>query len=260
MTKDEVEKETVGADEPVDLAEKTVRIFGKEISRIDCFKFAGLLVFIVLIIAVFVWLWPIVSSSYKEGGLTQLSQDIQNVGPLGGLLLLALEFVQVIVAFIPGELVQAVAGALYGPLIGGVIIWLGCILASGVVFVLVQYLGKGFVQAMVSMELLERLHDFERKGRLDLAVFILFLIPGIPKDVLTYLVPLTDMKLKNFLWASGVARIPGIFATTFAADKLIEGNYLGFAIVAVIVVVIVGIVIWKRDALMDAVGKEYEEV
>ena len=72
-------------------------------------------------------------------------------------------------------------------------------------------------------------------------VFVLFLIPGLPKDVFTYLVPLTNMRMRNFLVLSNVGRIPGILISTFGANGLVEGDYLQsvvlFAAAAAIAVV-----------------------
>ena len=63
---------------------------------------------------------------------------------------------------------------------------------------------------MVPVQYLEKFRKFEKTGKLNIIVFILFLIPGLPKDVFTYLVPLTDMRMRTFLLLSNVGRIPGI--------------------------------------------------
>ena len=77
---------------------------------------------------------------------------------------------------------------------------------------------------------LDKFRAFEKTGKLNIVVFILFLIPGLPKDTFTYLVPLTDMNMRTFLLLSNIGRIPGILVSTYAADGLIDGRFAERAI------------------------------
>ena len=81
-----------------------------------------------------------------------------------------------------------------------------------------------------------------------IVVFILFLIPGLPKDTFTYLVPLTDMNMRTFLLLSNIGRIPGILVSTYAADGLIDGRFAESAILFAVaaVIAVLGIVFQKR--------------
>jgi uncharacterized membrane protein YdjX (TVP38/TMEM64 family) len=98
----------------------------------------------------------------------------------------------------------------------------------------VRKLGAPFVQAMTGNKD-SRISKFLHNSKnLNSLVFILYLIPGLPKDLLTYLVPLTEMKPSHFFVLSTIARTPAIFASTFVAASFKSGNYLGMAIVAVI--------------------------
>ena len=84
--------------------------------------------------------------------------------------------------------------------------------------------------------------------RLDLLVFILFLIPGSPKDILTYFVGLTPMKLSRFLVLSSIARIPSVISSTVGGAALGAQNY-GFAIAVAVVTVAVsgaGILLYRH--------------
>ncbi|MBP3866657.1 MAG: TVP38/TMEM64 family protein, partial [Eggerthellaceae bacterium] len=165
------------------------------------------------------------------------------------------QFLQIVVAFIPGEVVQLAAGLMYGPLFGTLIILTGCVISSAVVYLLVHKLGAPFVQNMVSTEHLEKFRTFEKTGKLDIVVFILFLIPGMPKDVFTYLVPLTDMDMKRFLILSNVGRIPGVLASTYTAHGIFEGDVVGPIVVVCIVAIVAVIGFVFRDRIMGAFGK-----
>ena len=227
----------------------------KRFSTSDIAKFAGLVAFIAIMAAIVVVLWPYLSDVFNEGGIDRLVERVQSSGPLGVLMLLGLQLVQIIVAFIPGEVVQLAAGLMYGPWLGALILFIGCVISSSIIFKLVRVLGAPFVQDMVSTEHLEKFREFERTGKLSIIVFILFLIPGLPKDVFTYLVPLTDMRMRSFVILSNVARLPGIIASTFAASSVAEGNFAAAIVIAVVVVAIVVAVIVKRKQLMDLLSR-----
>ena len=82
----------------------------------------------------------------------------------------------------------------------------------------------------------------------NVIVFILFLIPGLPKDVFTYITPLTHMSMKNFVLISNFARIPGIVLSTYAAAGLVSGNIVESVIIFAVTaaVAIVALVVYGR--------------
>ena len=174
---------------------------------------------------------------------------VQGMGARGVFVLLGMQVLQVIVTFIPGELVQMAAGLMYGPWLGTLIILVGCVLAGALIFVLVRRLGAPFVRDMVGEEHTEKFREFEKTGKLDLIVFILFLIPGLPKDTFAYLVPLTDMPMGRYLFLTTVGRIPGVFVSCFAAADISRGNYTRAVILFVIGAAIALVGVWQRERL-----------
>lgn len=218
--------------------EKTVA--GHPMPAADIFKFAGLIVFFIIMIVVCVALWPMIHELAEPGGIERVTTEVRNAGPWGFLILLAIQFLQIVVAFIPGEVVQVAAGMIYGPWVGALIIWLGCVISSAFIFVLVHKLGAPFVQAMVPEKYMTKFRDWEQSPKFNAIVFVLFLIPGLPKDVFTYITPLTHMNLRTFVIISNTARIPGIVLSTYAAAGLVSGDIAQsvaiFLVVAVIAV------------------------
>lgn len=229
----------------------TVSIFGAQVSRSAVFRAAGLVAFCIVLIAATVAMWPLITSIFSDSGREQMVDEIQNAGPVGVLILLGFEIVQVVVAVIPGEVVQLVAGMLYGPWLGALIILVGCILSTWLIYEVVHRLGEPFVEEVVSTEHLQRFRDFESSGKLSSLVFILFLIPGLPKDTFTYLVPLTSMKLREYLLLTTVARSPGVLMSTFAASGLVNGKIWQSALMLCIVGVVALVAILKRDKIFD---------
>ena len=236
-------------------AEQEVEVRGRKMEKGDIFKFVGLIAFFAIMVLIVVLLWPYFHDLFEPGGLDRIINDVRDAGPVGFLILLGLQFLQIVVAFIPGEVVQIAAGLLYGPWLGAFVILLGCIISSAFIFALVHKLGAPFVQSMVPTQYLEKFRKFERTGKLNIIVFILFLIPGLQKDVFTYLVPLTDMRMRTFLLLSNVGRIPGIIVSTYAADGLAEGRFLESAIIFGVAAVIAVLGIVFRERIMKMLEK-----
>lgn len=230
-------------------------VHGHKMTFADIFKFAGLIAFFVVVILLCALIWPYVHEIFEPGGLDRVINDVRQAGPVGFLILLAIQFLQVVVAFIPGEVVQVAAGMIYGPWVGALIVLVGCVVSSAFVFLLVHKLGAPFVQAMVSEKHMAKFRTFENSGKLNIIVFVLFLIPGMPKDVFTYLVPLTHMPLRTFLLLSNIARIPGILVSTYAASGLVDGDIVQSLIIFLVAGAIAVVCILFYDKIMKAIER-----
>ena len=152
---------------------------------------------------------------------------IRSFGPAGWLVLLGLQFLQVFIALIPGELLETGAGYAFGPVWGTLICYAGVAMASALVFLLTRRFGVKLVEVFISREKINQLSFLRTERKRNTLVFVLFLIPGTPKDLLTYFVGLTDMKLGSFLLISLLARLPSVLSSTAGGHLLGEGNYVG---------------------------------
>ena len=94
------------------------------------------------------------------------------------------------------------------------------------------------VEVFVDIEKINQLRFLNTDKKRDLLIFLAFFIPGTPKDLLTYFVGLTEIKLGTFLVLSMIARIPSIVSSTFGGHLLGEGEYLlAIAIYAVTAII-----------------------
>lgn len=163
-------------------------------------------------------------SSFSDEGFRAY---IQSFGAAGWLVLLVLQFLQVFIALIPGEILETGAGYAFGPLWGTLICYGGVALASTLVFLLTRRFGVKLVEVFVSREKINDLGFLRSEKKRNMLIFVLFLIPGTPKDLLTYFVGLTDIKLGTFLFLSLIARLPSVLSSTVGGHLLGEGNYAG---------------------------------
>jgi uncharacterized membrane protein YdjX (TVP38/TMEM64 family) len=232
----------------------------RKVSSADKIKFAGLLLFLVLVLIVGIVLFPYFGHLTSDEGRMRIITMIQDAGAGGILVCLGLQFVQIVVAFIPGEVTQLAIGAIYGPFWGTLVTALGALISSIFVFYVVRKLGAPFVSSMIGSKQAKRLRFLRETKSLDTIIFVLFLIPGLPKDVFTYLVPLTAVRPINFFIFSTLGRIPGIFASAYIGNATVQGDYLGAIIVGVIAggLGLLGIIFNKQIlAVVDAVETKF---
>ena len=148
---------------------------------------------------------------------------------------------QIIVAAIPGEPLEIAAGYAFGALEGTLLCLFGAFLGRVAVFLLVRRFGTRAVEVFFPLEKLNALSILQNKKKLTLWVFFLFFLPGTPKDLLCYVVGLTDLPLKSWLIISAIAPIPSIVTSTIGGDALGVGNYTFALLVFLITIVISGL-------------------
>ena len=169
---------------------------------------------------------------------------VQHHGVLGPLLMIGVTILQVVIALLPGEPFELAAGFIFGWFWGGVWCMVGTAIASACIFSLVRMFGKRVVELFFKEDKISQYAFLQNKKRLGILVFILFLIPGTPKDMLTYIVPLTPMKLGRFLWISLIAKIPSLISSTITGHLAQEENWVAAVITYGITIIISGLLIW----------------
>lgn len=160
-----------------------------------------------------------------------LRQMILEAGIWGPLIFIALQILQVAVAFIPGELTQLAGGWIFGTFLGTVYSVVGITIGSVFNFYIARFLGIRFVEAVAGKSNLEKFEKFLNTPRVFEIFFLLFLIPGMVKDVLTYFAGLTRMKLWGFLLISTLGRLPALTVSSYMGEKAGEGDWLSLGIV-----------------------------
>jgi uncharacterized membrane protein YdjX (TVP38/TMEM64 family) len=146
----------------------------------------------------------------------------------------AIQTLQVLVALIPGEVVEIGIGYTFGYVGGTLVCMLGVALGTIPVFLLTRRFGRRFVDIFVDSDKIDSLAFINSEKRLRRLIFLLFFIPGTPKDLFTYFVGLTSITLPDFLVISLIARIPSIVSSTVGGHFIAEGDYLTAGIILLI--------------------------
>lgn len=184
---------------------------------------------VILCIALTILLIPFVKLLSTEQGRDIIDEKISSLGIFAPLAFICLEILQIVAAFVPGAPVEILGGVLFGGFWGVILCFAGIFTGSALVFSLVKKFGQPLVHKIFSQEKLERnkfmkLMNDEKK--LTLIIFILFLIPGTPKDFLTYIAALTSINPYKFFFIAAIARTPSMACSVFMGASIGEGRYI----------------------------------
>ena len=194
--------------------------------RKKLFKIIAVSLLIVFSIIAVVHVTPYFMEMLKDETMQiEFTNKIKSLGITGFFILLFIQVLQVVVAIIPGEPIEIVAGLCYGTFSGLLMCIIGILIGSTIIFHTVRKYGYPFLVKIFGEEKLNKFKFLNSEKKLETVIFILFLIPGTPKDILTYLAGITKISFVKFLVLSSVARIPSIVSSTLLGNSLITGNF-----------------------------------
>jgi len=173
---------------------------------------------------------------------------IDSLGPWGLLGFVILQTLQVVAAPIPGEVTGFVGGYLYGPVMG--VFWstIGLTAGSLIAFLLSRYFGRPFVERFVDRDVISKF-DYLLHHKGVFLIFLLFLIPGTPKDFLCYILGLGHLSVLQFLLIGGVGRLFGTALLSVGGDLIRNEEYAMFFALAGITIVLLIIVMISRKKI-----------
>lgn len=171
---------------------------------------------------------------------------------------IAIQIVQVVVAVIPGEISGFIGGYLYGPLWGTLYSTIGLTIGSWLAFMLARFFGEPLLERVVKKEVFEKFdHFMEHRGLF--VSFLLFLIPGFPKDYLCYIMGVSRIPVGTFIIISTVGRFFGTAMLSISGNIAAKEQYALLAFVAVMAVV-VSLLAWKyHDKIIDVLKGRKDE-
>jgi uncharacterized membrane protein YdjX (TVP38/TMEM64 family) len=159
----------------------------------------------------------------------KLVHFIRSYHPYDEFVFILFQILQVVFAPIPGEVTGLIGGYLYGPVLGTIYSTIGLTVGSWLAFVLARFLGLPFVEKAVNPDLLKK-YDYVMEHQGAIVSFVLFLIPGFPKDYLCYIMGLSHMKLWTFLIVSTVGRLFGTILLSMSGSYVRSNHYAGLLV------------------------------
>jgi len=200
----------------------------------------GISLFTAVLIGYGVWLVWTNASAYQL--LSRLYLDkrflhdtLQEWGVLAPVIFIGMQALQVVVAPIPGELTGILGGYLFGEWIGLLYSTVGLTVGSMAAFAVGRWLGAHYVQRLVSPEIWRKL-GFIVEAEGTILCFVVFLIPGLPKDIACYLFGLSPMPFWVFAAVSTVGRVPGTWVLSAEGAHTASGDYVVAILLAAVAV------------------------
>lgn len=179
---------------------------------------------------------------------------IDSAGILGPIIFMLLNTVQVLLAIIPGGPFEVAAGALFGPWIGTLMCDIAMSAGGIITFLFVKKFGIKFIELFTTREKIESVKFLHSNNKSTTLLFLFFLLPGTPKDLMCYVVGLTDIKLSTWALINVVGRFPAILLSALGGSALGEQKYSIFiaAFAIIIVLYFLGSYLYKNLNHHDA--------
>ena len=210
------------------------------------YRYLILILSIAVMAALTLALWNPMINFIKDPD--SLSAWISDAGIWGPIIFMLLNTVQVLLAIIPGGPFEVAAGALFGPWLGTLMCDVAMTAGGMITFFFVRKFGMKFIELFVNREEIESVKFLHTNEKSTSLLFLFFLFPGTPKDLMCYVVGLTDIKWTSWLIINFVGRFPAILLSALGGSALGEQKYGIFiaAFIVIIVLYFLGTFLYKK--------------
>ena len=185
---------------------------------------------------------------------------LKKYNDLSMLIYLLFQILQVVIAIIPGQIIQIAGGYMFGMFIAILLSVIGIIIGTTISFYISRLIGKGAVAVLVGDERFEKYSRILNSKKSHLVLFILYLIPGVPKDMIPYVAGVSNIRFLSFIILSVTGRFPAMICSLLMGNFIMNKNYLGMSAFSAVVGVILAICFFKRKSLNKFLDKYYDNL
>ena len=210
------------------------------------YRYLILVISIAIIVGLTLALWTPLLNFIEDPD--SLAVWIDNAGIWGPLIFMLLNTLQVLLAIIPGGPFEVAAGALFGPWVGTIMCDIAMSTGGVITFLFVRKFGIKFIELFTTREKIESVKFLHSSNKSTTILFLFFLLPGTPKDLMCYVVGLTDIKLSTWILINLVGRFPAILLSALGGSALGEQRYEIFiaAFAIIIILYFLGSYLYKK--------------
>lgn len=216
------------------------------VNRKHLFILAGVTAAIALVVVAFLLWGDALLEMFRDADT--LKDVVHSAGPFGPLVFITLQILQVFFAPIPGQVTGLAGGFLFGSALGLIYTVIGATIGFTLIFLLARRFGRPFVERMFSKKHVERF-DYITKETGPMALFLIFLLPAFPDDLVCYLAGLTKIPIRTLILVSIAGRLPGYIVLTLAGNGLSVENLNPLVALFAALLVVCGLAWWKREWL-----------
>ena len=214
-----------------------------------------LIALVVLLLCGYIF-WDLATSGpifSRFGNSEWVKAKLESLGAAAPILFILLTIIQTIIAPIPGQVVGGIGGLLFGwweilwSLIGGTIGYLINIL-------LARKFGRPLLEKIFKKEAIDKF-DFALGDNSAIILFLIFLLPGLPDDMVGYMAGLTNIRLGKLMTLVTLGRLPSVIVMNYVGMGVSESNLTPVIIVCGVVVTLLAVVAWKREKIIEFLKK-----
>lgn len=175
------------------------------------------------------------------------------------LFLILMQIIQIVICIIPGQPIQIAASYTLGFWAGLIATLIGAVLGTIITYILASFLGKSVMHILFGKEKIDKYAKKLNSRRSYLIIFLIYLIPGIPKDSVSYIAGVSEIKLRPFIYISTIGRIPGVAGSLLFGYFTKTKNYEGLIVLSVISLLIFIMSIYRRKEIAEWVDSIQEK-
>lgn len=227
-----------------------MQIFKKNISKKTWLKIILFVLFFIFLSGYLIW--DIITGGPLISLLNNRDAVISTVNKMGvfaPLSYLLLQFLQTIFAPIPGQVVGGVGGFIFGWW-GITLTLIGSTLGYIVVVLLARRFGRPLLEKIFKKSSIEKF-DFALGDHAAIILFLIFLLPGFPDDMVGYMAGLTNIPFNKLLALILIGRLPTIIITNYVGMGLSGSNLLPVIIISLILVIFLALLTWQHKKILN---------
>lgn len=200
------------------------------------YRYLILVISIIIMLAITYFIGkPLLAFITEPEAFRELAEE---QGAMGVVIFMLLNIVQVLLAIIPGGPFEIGAGYAFGAVWGTILCDLAMSIGGVINFLFVRKFGMKFIELFTTREKIESVRFLKSTKKSELLLFLFFLLPGTPKDLMCYVVGLSNISLSKWIIINLVGRFPAILLSAMSGDALGEQRYEIFIIVLVVLLVL----------------------
>lgn len=187
--------------------------------------------------------------------LDEFKNYILSMGRLGSVMIIFFQMLQTVIAPIPGEVIQVAGGYLYGSFMGTVYNLIGLVIGAGMAFYFTRFIGREFIEDQIKKKDIKWISNIMDSKKFEIILFIIFVVPGLPKDFMIYVAGLTAIKPAKFFMILILSRLPWIMASASVGSNINAGNYKMTIIISLIAVTGFALGMFYKDNIIGKLSK-----
>lgn len=211
---------------------------------------AFVIIGVIIVIPIALQIMPVFLDLFRVGGKQAAEKYLLSFGAKGIIIILVVQIIQVLSLVIPAPTVWVVAGMTYGIFGGMLICIVGVVIGNAIAFYIARRFENRIINVLIDEKKRSKLKFLENSKHADIILFLLYVIPGVPNDILPYVYARTNIKWKRFISIIAVASIPSILSCTFVGHNILSGNLEFTLIIVVILLALFAMVLKNNKKIM----------